>query len=784
MGGLPLLEVSGSAGLAGQVHRASDLAEAAAAGGIDRWLPVAAPLRPLLPGGALRRGTTVAVNSGNSSLVLALLAPVTAAGGWAAVVGMPTLSPLAAAQAGAALERLAWVPHPGSEWSAALAALLDGFDLVVAAPRGRLTNGWPVDCRPGPVSGAPFSSPWASGRGRTHVDRWTRSVGGPGLGRAAALPRIDGHRARPRAAAGRDRSRSGSPTRPAGSPPRRSRTAPRPRWRAGPRSKWSKAGRHDLGSGADGGGLVPGLAGGRRPGRVDGDADGPGGGGVRQPGRSPARRRPGPRGSGAGCAGGRRRAAARGSVVVDARPGPGRAGVRAGGRGGRGARAGGGGGPARGCARSPPGARRGYFGGEARGRRAAGRARRPARARCEAQVGVADGHVRRRAGRAAPGGIVPRRASRRRSCAGTACATLDRPGAGRPAAPARHPHPRGLRRAAGAATCWPGSGSTRRCAHRLAARADDRPLAARRPPPDLAVHGRARPAGRAGRRGRVRRPGAGRAAARAAGRRTGWPAPGSAIEAARPSTARSCTGCGATTGVLDAGGDRRPGALAARRLAVRRPGRRVADLRRRHAGCGWSPTGRARRRSAQQPGSGARPARPTASGPGAGPGAGPARAGGGAHRRARRAAGARPTRSGWCRGATSAVAATAPAAPWPGRLPAPVAGHRVPEPLPATVARRRRGAGAGQRRGSRSAARPARLAVGRDAARGGHRLGRAVAGGRALVGAGRGPSAWPGSSSASPTAGRCCWSRRWPVAGGGALRLDRMSPPPSRRRRR
>ena len=136
MGGLPLLEVSGSAGLAGQVYRASDLAEAAAAGGIDRWLPVAAPLRPLLPGGALRRGTTVAVNSGNSSLVLALLAPVTAAGGWAAVVGMPTLSPLAAAQAGAALERLAWVPHPGPEWSAALAALLDGFDLVVAAPRG------------------------------------------------------------------------------------------------------------------------------------------------------------------------------------------------------------------------------------------------------------------------------------------------------------------------------------------------------------------------------------------------------------------------------------------------------------------------------------------------------------------------------------------------------------------------------------------------------------------------------------------------------------------------
>ncbi len=138
MGGLPLLDVSGevelTAGLAGQVYRASELAEATEAGGIDRWLPVAAPLRPLLPGGALRRGTTVAVGAGASSLVLALLAPVTSGGGWAAVVGMPALSALAAAQAGAVLERLAWVPRPGLQWTAVVAALLDGFDLVVVAP--------------------------------------------------------------------------------------------------------------------------------------------------------------------------------------------------------------------------------------------------------------------------------------------------------------------------------------------------------------------------------------------------------------------------------------------------------------------------------------------------------------------------------------------------------------------------------------------------------------------------------------------------------------------------
>lgn len=134
MGGLPLL--TADARLAGQVRRASDLAEAASVGGVDRWLPAAVPLRPLLPGGGLRRGSTVAVDTGSASLVLALLAPVTVAGGWAAVVGMPELSPVAADQAGAVLDRLAWVPHPGPDWPTVLAALLDGFDLVVVAPPG------------------------------------------------------------------------------------------------------------------------------------------------------------------------------------------------------------------------------------------------------------------------------------------------------------------------------------------------------------------------------------------------------------------------------------------------------------------------------------------------------------------------------------------------------------------------------------------------------------------------------------------------------------------------
>lgn len=118
------------------VRRASDLAGAAAAGGVDWLVPVAPELHPLLPEGGLRRGSTVAVTPGTSSLVLALLAGASAAGAWSAVVGMPGLGLLAASHAGVALERLALVPDPGPEWAAVVAALLDGVDLVVAVPPG------------------------------------------------------------------------------------------------------------------------------------------------------------------------------------------------------------------------------------------------------------------------------------------------------------------------------------------------------------------------------------------------------------------------------------------------------------------------------------------------------------------------------------------------------------------------------------------------------------------------------------------------------------------------
>ncbi|WP_345629552.1 hypothetical protein [Rugosimonospora acidiphila] len=123
------------AGLAGLVRPASAPGGETGAAG-DRVLPVLPELRYLLPAGGLRRGSTIAVNPGATSVLLALLAAASRSGSWCAVVGLPTLGPAAAAELGISLDRLALVPHPGPEWPSVVAALLDGVDIVVAAPPG------------------------------------------------------------------------------------------------------------------------------------------------------------------------------------------------------------------------------------------------------------------------------------------------------------------------------------------------------------------------------------------------------------------------------------------------------------------------------------------------------------------------------------------------------------------------------------------------------------------------------------------------------------------------
>ena len=445
-------------------------------------------------------------------------------------------------------------------------------------------------------------------------------------------------------------------------------------------------------------------------------------------------------------------------TVRRARPGPGRAGVRAGRRRRRGARRRGGGDPARRAARWPPAGRPATS--AARRRRPSGSSS-TSRQACavEGQVGIADGRVRRRCSPPGPGGSsppggtpgVPRRAgpSRRWTgptwstcCAGWACA----PSATSP------PCPR--------ATCWPGSGSTRRWRTGSPPGGDERPLAVRQPPPDLDGH-----------RGRTTSRWSGSTWPRSPPGR--WPSGCTTrlaghglactrlgIEARHRARARSCTGSGATTGCSTAaaiadrvrwqldgwltGTARRGGAPPARPTAGIDPA--AAHPRRggRHAGLQpglWGETGRGA-------GAGA---------PGADPGAGPARPGVRVHRGARRRPRHRPTRSGWCRGATSAAPPGRASRRGRGGCPAPAPATVLPEPLPADRPRRDRRAGRGSSAPARrSPAPPATLAVGRRPAGGDRRVGRAVAGRGTVVGAGRGrrPRAVPG--------------RRWPTARGAA----------------
>ena len=101
----------------------------------EQVLPVLPALRGLLPGGVLRRGSTVAV-VGSTSLALALTAAASESGSWCAAVGLPSLGLVAVAEMGVVLERLALVRDPGESWPSVVAALLDALDVVVFLPPG------------------------------------------------------------------------------------------------------------------------------------------------------------------------------------------------------------------------------------------------------------------------------------------------------------------------------------------------------------------------------------------------------------------------------------------------------------------------------------------------------------------------------------------------------------------------------------------------------------------------------------------------------------------------
>jgi hypothetical protein len=107
----------------------------------DLRLPVLPAFDALLPASGLRRGTTAAIGArpgvtGAASLALALAAGASQAGSWVAAVGLGSLGLVAAAELGVVLERLVVVADPGRErdgWASVVAALADGFDIVLVA---------------------------------------------------------------------------------------------------------------------------------------------------------------------------------------------------------------------------------------------------------------------------------------------------------------------------------------------------------------------------------------------------------------------------------------------------------------------------------------------------------------------------------------------------------------------------------------------------------------------------------------------------------------------------
>jgi hypothetical protein len=111
----------------------------------ERMLAVHPQLADLFPDGGLRRGSVLACEGPVAmSLAFGLVVAASQSGSWAGVVGLPQIGGSAMAELGIALERVFLVAAPPpSQWAAALAAVADGVD-VVLAPGGAIR---PSDAR-------------------------------------------------------------------------------------------------------------------------------------------------------------------------------------------------------------------------------------------------------------------------------------------------------------------------------------------------------------------------------------------------------------------------------------------------------------------------------------------------------------------------------------------------------------------------------------------------------------------------------------------------------------
>ena len=110
----------------------------------QRTLPLLEAFTGLVPSAAIQRGCTIGCSgSASMSLVMAVAAGPMQAGAWAAVAGVPAFGVRAAAELGVPPARLVLVAEPpggmdDGRSADAVAAMIDGFDVVVLGPRLRI----------------------------------------------------------------------------------------------------------------------------------------------------------------------------------------------------------------------------------------------------------------------------------------------------------------------------------------------------------------------------------------------------------------------------------------------------------------------------------------------------------------------------------------------------------------------------------------------------------------------------------------------------------------------
>ena len=106
----------------------------------ERTLPVVEGLAELVPSGALQRGNTLAVHGvGATSLALALVGQAVREGSFLAVVAPPSFGLAACLDFDIPLRRVVQfvLPRDVENWAQVVAAVVEGFDLVVLADRHR-----------------------------------------------------------------------------------------------------------------------------------------------------------------------------------------------------------------------------------------------------------------------------------------------------------------------------------------------------------------------------------------------------------------------------------------------------------------------------------------------------------------------------------------------------------------------------------------------------------------------------------------------------------------------